>query len=213
RSASTRTWWCCRPIRGPCPPSTSPTSRCVRRSWRAARFTASDTGTAGSAGPAVRRCAAHAGAVPRHHHPRTGADRRARGGGGGWGEFGAFVEYGPPEAAHWLASAIEAAYAQPPRPLRDRVPINATVPAVAAAQVPEVLARFPGAGTAKVKVAEPGQGLADDVDRVNEVRELVPTVQVDANGGGSGPEGSRAAARPAARGPARDRAPTPAHPR
>lgn len=33
----------------------------------------------------------------------------------GWGEFGAFVEYGPPEAAHWLASAIEAAYRQPRR--------------------------------------------------------------------------------------------------
>jgi o-succinylbenzoate synthase len=68
---------------------------------------------------------------------------------------------------------------------RDRIPINATVPAVAAAQVPEVLARFPGARTAKVKVAEPGQTLADDVDRVNAVRERVPTVRVDANGGWS----------------------------
>ena len=103
----------------------------------------------------------------------------------GWGEFGAFVEYGPPEAAHWLASAIEAAYRRPPALRRDRIPINATVPAVAAAQVAEVLARFPGARTAKVKVAEPGQTLADDVERVNAVRELVPTVRVDANGGWS----------------------------
>ena len=103
----------------------------------------------------------------------------------GWGEFGAFVEYGPPEAAHWLASGIEAAYRQPPSLRRDRVPINATVPAVAAAEVSEVLARFPGAGTAKVKVAESGQTLADDVERVNAVRELVPTVRVDANGGWS----------------------------
>jgi o-succinylbenzoate synthase len=103
----------------------------------------------------------------------------------GWGEFGAFLEYGPAEAAHWLASAIEAAYRELPAPRRDRIPINATVPAVAAAQVPEVLARFPGARTAKVKVAEPGQRLADDVDRVNAVRELVPTVRVDANGGWS----------------------------
>jgi O-succinylbenzoate synthase len=45
------------------------------------------------------------------------------------------------------------------------------------------LARFPGARTAKVKVAEPGQSLADDVLRVNAVRALVPTVRVDANGG------------------------------
>jgi len=46
-----------------------------------------------------------------------------------------------------------------------------------------VLARFPGARTAKVKVAEAGQTLADDVARVNAARALVPTVRVDANGG------------------------------
>ncbi|OBI14533.1 O-succinylbenzoate synthase [Mycobacterium sp. E2462] len=101
----------------------------------------------------------------------------------GWGEFGAFVEYPPAEAAHWLAAGIEAAYRPPPPARRDRIPINATVPAVPAAGVPEVLARFPGAGTAKVKVAEPGQTLADDVARVDAVRDRVPTVRVDANGG------------------------------
>jgi O-succinylbenzoate synthase len=101
----------------------------------------------------------------------------------GWGEFGAFGEYRPPEAAHWLASALESAYRPPPPARRDRIPINATVPAVAAHQVPEVLAGFPGARTAKVKVAEPGQTLADDVARVEAVRALVPTVRVDANGG------------------------------
>jgi o-succinylbenzoate synthase len=101
----------------------------------------------------------------------------------GWGEFGAFLEYEPPEAAHWLAAGIEAAYEPGPQVQRDRIPINATVPAVAADEVPGVLARFPGARTAKVKVAEPGQSLADDVARVNEVRESVPTVRVDANGG------------------------------
>jgi O-succinylbenzoate synthase len=101
----------------------------------------------------------------------------------GWGEFGPFLEYGPDEAAHWLASAIESAYQPPPPPRRDRIPINATVPAITAAEVPEVLARFPGARTAKVKVAEPGQNLADDVARVEAVRALIPTVRVDANGG------------------------------
>lgn len=100
----------------------------------------------------------------------------------GWGEFGAFLEYEHPEAAHWLASALESAYRAPPPPRRDRIPINATVPAVPAAQVPDVLARFPGARTAKVKVAEPGQTLDDDVARVDAVRALVPTVRVDANG-------------------------------
>lgn len=119
----------------------------------------------------------------------------------GWGEFGAFVEYEPREAAHWLASGIEAAYRKPPPARRDRVPINATVPAVPAAQVGEVLARFPGARTAKVKVAEPGQTLADDVARVNAVRESVPTVRVDANGGWSVEEAVRAAVALTADGP------------
>jgi O-succinylbenzoate synthase len=101
----------------------------------------------------------------------------------GWGEFGAFLEYEPPAAAHWLAAGIEAAYEPPPQTGRERIPINATVPAVGADEVPDVLARFPGARTAKVKVAEPGQSLADDVARVNAVRALVSTVRADANGG------------------------------
>ena len=71
----------------------------------------------------------------------------------GWGEFGAFLEYEPAEAAHWLAAGIEAAYQPTPQVYRDRIPINATVPAVAADEVPDLLARFPGARTAKVKVA------------------------------------------------------------
>jgi O-succinylbenzoate synthase len=119
----------------------------------------------------------------------------------GWGEFGAFLEYEPAEAAHWLASAIESAYGTRPPALRDRIRINATIPAVPAAQVPEVLARFPGVTTAKVKVAEPGQNLADDVARVNAVRARIPTVRVDANGGWTVEQAVAAAAALTADGP------------
>lgn len=119
----------------------------------------------------------------------------------GWGEFGAFPEYGPPEAAHWLASGLDAAYRPLPPVRHPRIPINATVPAVPAADVADVLARFPGARTAKVKVAEPGQSLADDVARVNAVRALVPTVRVDANGGWSVDEAVTAARALTADGP------------
>ncbi|MCX6483329.1 MAG: o-succinylbenzoate synthase [Mycobacterium sp.] len=119
----------------------------------------------------------------------------------GWGEFGAFLEYEAAEAAHWLASAIESAYGTGPPTLRDRIRINATVPAVPAAQVPEVLARFPGVTTAKVKVAEPGQTLADDVARVNAVRVQIPTVRVDANGGWTVEQAVAAAAALTADGP------------
>ena len=112
----------------------------------------------------------------------------------GWGEFGAFLEYQPPEAALWLAAGIESAYRGWPSGVRTTVAINATVPAVPARRVPEVLARFPGATTAKVKVAEAGQTLAEDVARVEAVRALVPTVRVDANGGWSVEQAVTAAA-------------------
>ncbi|WP_137725274.1 o-succinylbenzoate synthase [Prescottella subtropica] len=101
----------------------------------------------------------------------------------GWGEFAPFPEYDDAEAAHWLRAGLEAAWLGAPTPVRDRIPVNATVPAVAPDRVPEILARFPGATTAKVKVAEKGQSLADDVARVAAVRALIPTVRVDANGG------------------------------
>ena len=103
----------------------------------------------------------------------------------GWGEFAPFTEYGPDEASRWLAAAVESAWHGWPQPVRDRVPVNATVPAVAAADVPGVLARFPGCTTAKVKVAERGQGLGDDLGRVAAVRDVLGPagrIRVDANG-------------------------------
>ena len=102
----------------------------------------------------------------------------------GWGEFAPFLEYGDAEAARWLAAAVEAAWVGWPAPVRGSVPVNATVPAVPAAAVPGVLARFPGCTTAKVKVAQAGQALADDVARVAAVRDgLGPAgrIRVDAN--------------------------------
>lgn len=104
----------------------------------------------------------------------------------GWSEFSPFVEYEAPEAATWLAAAIEFATVPLAAPLRDRVHVNATVPAIAAADVAALLSRYPGVRTAKVKVAERGQSLADDVARVSRVRELMgpdARVRIDANQG------------------------------
>lgn len=104
----------------------------------------------------------------------------------GWGEFAPFVEYEPAEAARWLACAIESAYADWPPPVRPRVPVNATVPAVPAADVADILKRFDGCTTAKVKVAERGQTPAEDLDRVAAVRAALGPhgrIRVDANGG------------------------------
>lgn len=103
----------------------------------------------------------------------------------GWTEFSPFVEYEDAEAAAWLTAAIEFGWRESPEPRRERIPVNATVPAVAPAEVAGVLARFPGCRTAKVKVAELGQTLADDVARVRAVREVLGDpgrIRVDANG-------------------------------
>ncbi|MEV4987989.1 o-succinylbenzoate synthase [Pseudarthrobacter sp. LMD1-1-1.1] len=103
----------------------------------------------------------------------------------GWGEFCPFPEYGDAEASRWLAAAIEAGWQGFPAPLRTSVPVNATVPAVAAHRVADVLARFGRVDAVKVKVAEKGQSLDDDVARLHAVRAALPdaAVRVDANGG------------------------------
>lgn len=104
---------------------------------------------------------------------------------GGWSEFSPFAEYDDDEAATWLSATIDFGWMPQPPAVRHEIRVNATVPAVPAESVPEILARFEGCRTAKVKVAEPGQTLADDVARVRAVRrEMGPEgrIRVDANG-------------------------------
>jgi len=101
----------------------------------------------------------------------------------GWGEFCPFTEYDDAECVPWLAAAVEAAREGWPPPVRDRVPVNAIVPAVP----PEdayALVRASGCGTAKVKVADAPGALAADVERVAAVRDALGpggAVRVDAN--------------------------------
>jgi O-succinylbenzoate synthase len=104
----------------------------------------------------------------------------------GWTEFSPFVEYDDDEASAWLAAAIDYGWNAPPPALRDRIPVNATVPAVDPDSVRAVLAMFPGCRTAKVKVASADGTLAADVARVRAVREALGPegrIRVDANGG------------------------------
>lgn len=105
----------------------------------------------------------------------------------GWAEWSPFLEYPDDEAAVWLSAAIEFAYGTTPVLHRDRIAVNATLPAVAADQVASVLARFGSFNTVKIKVAEPGQTPGQDVDRIVAVRKLYPEakIRLDANGGWS----------------------------
>ena len=89
----------------------------------------------------------------------------------GWGEFGPFLEYDTAESSRWLAAAIEAAWEGWPAATSRPGRRQRHLPAVPPDQVAGVLARYDGCGTVKVKVAEPGQSLADDVDRVAATRD------------------------------------------
>jgi O-succinylbenzoate synthase len=101
----------------------------------------------------------------------------------GWGEFSPFWDYGVAESRRWWAAAAESALAGWPAPVRDSVPVNVTVPAVDAEQAHAVVAAS-GCRTAKVKVAEPGQTPAEDLARVEAVRDALGpggAIRVDAN--------------------------------
>jgi O-succinylbenzoate synthase len=111
----------------------------------------------------------------------------------GWAEWSPFLDYDDATCVSWLRAAREAANDGWPAPVRDAVPVNCTVPAIDPAIAAEIV-RASGCGTAKVKVAEPGQTLADDLARVEAVRDAIGPggrVRIDANGGWSVDEAVR----------------------
>ncbi len=105
----------------------------------------------------------------------------------GWAEWSPFLEYSDEEAAVWLNGAIEYAFGDQPVQLRDRIAVNATLPAVDASQVLATLAPFGSFRTVKIKVAEKGQTPGQDVDRIVAVKNNFPDakIRLDANGGWS----------------------------
>lgn len=102
----------------------------------------------------------------------------------GWGEWSPFAEYVTPEIDAWWRCAREAAVEGWPAPVRDSVPVNVTIPAVG----PEdAYARVVASGcsTAKVKVADHPSSFAEDLARVEAVRDALGSdghVRVDVNG-------------------------------
>ncbi|MEV0056853.1 o-succinylbenzoate synthase [Saccharopolyspora shandongensis] len=101
----------------------------------------------------------------------------------GWGEFCPFEDYDDAQSVPWLRAALEACTEEWPEPVRDRIPVNCTVPAVSAEKAAAIVAAS-GCRTAKVKIAEPGQSPGDDVERVAAVRDALGpdgAIRVDAN--------------------------------
>lgn len=102
----------------------------------------------------------------------------------GWAEWSPFLDYHGGELLPWLAAAREAADEGWPVPVRDRIPVNAIIPAVDAVTAHRIAANT-CARTVKVKVAERGQTLAEDATRLAAVREAIgveAAVRIDANG-------------------------------
>jgi O-succinylbenzoate synthase len=106
-------------------------------------------------------------------------------GAAGWGEWSPFDEYSDEVAGRWLDAALDSAREPAPAVHRTAIEVNVTVPALCPDQAYAIVAAS-GCRTAKVKVAEPGQTLGEDVDRVMAVRDALGPdgrLRIDANGG------------------------------
>jgi O-succinylbenzoate synthase len=101
-----------------------------------------------------------------------------------YSEFSPFLEYGDDEASTWLKAALEFANDPLPIPVRQLIPINATLPAVRPDQVVETLQAFGQFRTIKIKVAEAGQDLDQDLARIAQAHKSFPdaSLRLDANG-------------------------------
>ncbi|MDP9806676.1 O-succinylbenzoate synthase [Trueperella bonasi] len=101
----------------------------------------------------------------------------------GWAEVSPFWDYDDAVAATWLAAGFEAAQRGYPKHVRNVIPVNETIPAVDA-HTAHRLATASTCGTFKVKIAEHPDSLAEDVARLEVVRDAQPNakIRVDANG-------------------------------
>ena len=102
----------------------------------------------------------------------------------GWGEFSPFWDYDDAESSSWLRATLESAHQGWPAPIRSHIPVNVTVPAVSGERAREIVLNSGGCTTAKVKVAEPGQSVAQEIERLEAVREALGpdgAIRIDAN--------------------------------
>lgn len=99
----------------------------------------------------------------------------------GWSEFAPFLEYGEKACEPWLQAALEGAYKPWNNLVRNEVAINATLPRVEIPRVSEILSRFPGAKTVKIKVDD----FVKDSELVEAALDFNPDfkVRLDINGG------------------------------
>ena len=104
-------------------------------------------------------------------------------GAAGWSEFSPFIEYSDVEAEKWLYAALEGANTPWPELKRSSIGINATLPKVEIDRVPEILNRFPGAMSVKIKIDD----FENDCELVEAALDFNPDfkIRLDVNGGWS----------------------------
>ena len=102
-------------------------------------------------------------------------------GAAGWSEFSPFIEYSDVEAEQWLYAALEGANTPWPELKRSSIGINATLPKVEIDRVPEILNRFPGAMSVKIKIDD----FENDCELVEAALDFNPDfkIRLDVNGG------------------------------
>jgi O-succinylbenzoate synthase len=102
----------------------------------------------------------------------------------GWGEFSPPPGSDDRQDGRWLTAAIEVGTVGWPDPVRGRVPVAVTVPAVDPDRARQIVANS-GCATAAVRVGDSPGSLAADVARVEAVRDALgpsAAIRCDANG-------------------------------
>ncbi len=102
----------------------------------------------------------------------------------GFSEWSPFPEYTTKEASRWLKASLE--WLEKPRPeiKTQSITPNATLPAVELETIESILSGFEHTKTIKIKIAEPGEARAVDLQRIQKITELYPEskIRLDANG-------------------------------
>lgn len=98
----------------------------------------------------------------------------------GWSEFSPFTEYQFKESATWLKAALESATNQPPTKIREGIEVNATLPNIKVEEVGNLLSKFPGCKTIKLKIND----FQNDKELLVEVLNHIPDAKfrLDING-------------------------------
>ena len=102
----------------------------------------------------------------------------------GWGEFSAPPGCDDERSGRWLTASIEAGTVGWPDPVRGRVPVAVTVPAVDPERARDIVT---GAGcrTVAVRIGDPGGTLGADIARLEAVRDALGpagAIRADVNG-------------------------------